>query len=175
MPTETSFIEGQLVYNVVLISGVWQSDTYIPVQILLKNFLLMLISGCARFSLLRGLSSGCGKWGLACSCGVWAYHGCELSCCRARALGLMGFSRCSSPGSWAQAPELWHLGLAAPWYVESSHIQSGIKPTSPTLAGGFFTTEPPGKPFFFQILFHCRLLQDIEYSSLCEFLLIPNC
>ena len=22
----------------------------------------------------------------------------------------------------------------------------GIKPTSPTLAGGFFTTEPPGRP-----------------------------
>ena len=98
MPTETSFIEGQLVYNVVLISGVWQSDTYIPSQILKKNFLLMLISGCARFSLLRGLSSGCGKWGLASSCGVQTY-GCELSCCRAWALGLIGFSRCSSPGS----------------------------------------------------------------------------
>ena len=25
----------------------------------------------------------------------------------------------------------------------------GIKPTSPSLAGGFFTTEPPGKPHFF--------------------------
>ena len=24
---------------------------------------------------------------------------------------------------------------------------SGIEPTSPALAGGFFTTEPPGKPF----------------------------
>ena len=23
----------------------------------------------------------------------------------------------------------------------------GIEPTSPALAGGFFTTEPPGKPF----------------------------
>ena len=23
----------------------------------------------------------------------------------------------------------------------------GIKPTSPVLAGGFFTTEPPGKPY----------------------------
>ena len=99
MPTETSFIEGQLVYNVVLISGVRQSDTYIPSQILKKNFLLMLISGCARFSLLRGLSSGCGKWGLASSCGVQTYHGCELSCCRAWALGLIGFSHCSSPGS----------------------------------------------------------------------------
>ena len=25
---------------------------------------------------------------------------------------------------------------------------SGIEPTSPALAGGFFTTEPPGKPSF---------------------------
>ena len=25
----------------------------------------------------------------------------------------------------------------------------GIKPTSPALAGGFFTTEPPGKPNYF--------------------------
>ena len=24
----------------------------------------------------------------------------------------------------------------------------GIKPASPTLTGGFFTTESPGKPFF---------------------------
>ena len=24
--------------------------------------------------------------------------------------------------------------------------EPGIEPTSPTLAGGFFTTEPPGKP-----------------------------
>ena len=25
----------------------------------------------------------------------------------------------------------------------------GIEPSSPALAGGFFTTEPPGKPFLF--------------------------
>jgi len=24
--------------------------------------------------------------------------------------------------------------------------QGGVEPVSPTLAGGFFTTEPPGKP-----------------------------
>ena len=28
----------------------------------------------------------------------------------------------------------------------------GIKPTSPALAGGFFTTEPPGKLILLQIL-----------------------
>ena len=25
------------------------------------------------------------------------------------------------------------------------HVQSGIEPVPPALAGGFFTTEPPGK------------------------------
>ena len=48
---------------------------------------------------------------------------------------------------------------------------------SPALAGGFFIIGSPGKPYIythiyiciciiFQIIFHYRLLQDIEYSSL---------
>ena len=52
----------------------------------------------------------------------------------------------------------------------------GIEPPSPALAGRFFTTEPPGKPFIcthtqsymyvlFYVLFHYGLSQDIEYSS----------
>ena len=32
-------------------------------------------------------------------------------------------------------------------------LQSGIKPVSPGLAGGFFTTEPPGKPWSFLVYF----------------------
>ena len=50
----------------------------------------------------------------------------------------------------------------------------GIEPVPPAFAGGFFTTKPSGKPLYvyihicsFQMLFHYRLLQDIEYSSLC--------
>ena len=34
----------------------------------------------------------------------------------------------------------------------------GIKPTSPTLAGGFFTTEPPGKPLINILLQNKRLI-----------------
>ena len=47
-----------------------------------------------------------------------------------------------------------------------------IEPASPALAGRFFTTEPPGKPYRqgyippFHTLFHYGLSQDIEYSSL---------
>ena len=46
----------------------------------------------------------------------------------------MGFSR----------QEYWN-GLPFPSPGELP--DPGIKPGSPTLAGGFFTTEPPGKPF----------------------------
>ena len=65
-------------------------------------------------------------------------------------------SRCldfSSCGTWAQ--QLWFASSRAQF---SSDAQaevlcemwdipgSGIKPRSPALAEGFFTTEPPGKP-----------------------------
>ena len=47
----------------------------------------------------------------------------------------------------------------------------GLEPVSPALAGRPSTTAPPGKPIdtyiLIQILFHYRLLQDTEYSSLC--------
>ena len=45
----------------------------------------------------------------------------------------------------------------------------GIEPVPPAFAGGFFTTKPSCKPLYvyihicsFQMLFHYRLLQDIE-------------
>ena len=43
---------------------------------------------------------------------------------------------CPSQGSWS--------GL--PFPSPGDLLGSGIKPMSPVLAGGFFTTEPPGKP-----------------------------
>ena len=42
--------------------------------------------------------------------------------------------------------EYWS-GLPFPSPGDLPHPE--IKPTSPTLAGGFFTTEPPGKTLFF--------------------------
>ena len=46
---------------------------------------------------------------------------------------------------WNTGWELRGTGLVAPEHVE--HLpRSGIEPMSPALAGGFFTTEPPGKP-----------------------------
>ena len=40
----------------------------------------------------------------------------------------------------------------------------GIEPVSPALADGFFTTEPPGKPFFTLLL----LLSHFSHVRLCE-------
>ena len=48
-------------------------------------------------------------------CGARASHCGGFSCCGARALGCTGFSSCGT-----QAQQLWHMGLVAPWHVESS-------------------------------------------------------
>ena len=90
--------------------------------------------------------------GVLSSCGVQAPPCSGFSCCRAQALGLVGFSSC---GTWAQqlqlqgstAHRLNGCGAQAQllrgmW----NHPRLGIKPVSPALAGEFFTTEPPGKP-----------------------------
>ena len=39
---------------------------------------------------------------------------------------------------------MWCTGLAALRHVDLA--RPGIEPVSPALAGGFFATEPPGKP-----------------------------
>ena len=67
----------------------------------------------------------------------------------------MGFSR---PEDWSGSPFPPPGDLPDP----------GIEPKSPALAGGFFTAEPPGKPFlkllcYFNFLFQphgltCRIL-----------------
>ena len=51
---------------------------------------------------------------------------------------------------------LGHVGLPG----------SGIKPVSPALAGGFFTTEPLGKPCVISFLKHKQTLNFKHESSL---------
>ena len=79
--------------------------------------------------------------GLCCCTGgsALASHCGGFSFCKAWALGHTGFSSC---GTWAQ--QLWHTDLVAhgTWDI----LGSGIESVSLALAGGFFTTEPPGKP-----------------------------
>ena len=88
--------------------------------------------------------SSCSMWGLLSSCGAQASHCSSSSCCRAQALGHQGFSSCSSR---ALEHRLNSCGTPA-WLPHSMWELSGprIEPVSPTLAGGFPTTESPEKP-----------------------------
>ena len=98
----------------------------------------LFIFSCAGSSLLLRCFS---------CCGVQDPHCGGLSCCwSVRALECVGFSSCSSRvlehrinscGAWA---ELLH----SLWDVPGS----GTKLVSPALAGGFFTTELSGLPYW---------------------------
>ena len=48
------------------------------------------------------------------------------------------------PGAEAQAQLLWHMSLVP--QIRGIFPDQGWNPCTPALAGGFFTTEPPGKP-----------------------------
>ena len=78
------------------------------------------------------------------SCGEPASHCAGFPCCTAWALGLLGFSSCSSqalecrPSSYgAQAYLLQRI-----WDLPGP----GVVQVLPALAGGFFTTETTGEP-----------------------------
>ena len=53
---------------------------------------------------------------------------------------------CQAPPSMGFSRQNYWSGL--PFPSSGDLPDPGIKPTSPALAGGFFTTEPPGKPKF---------------------------
>ena len=67
-------------------------------------------------------------------------------CCRAQALGRVGFS---SRGSEALEPRLSSCGALFSWLLSLWDLPgSGMELVSPALAGRLFTTEPAGKPSF---------------------------
>ena len=111
----------------------------------------LFIFGYTGSSLLCGLFSSCSEQGLLSSCNVSAFHFDGLCCCGAQPLGCTGFSSCSSQAleyrlnSCGTQDQLFH-GM---WDLP----RVGVGPVSPALAGGFFTTEPPGQPSMFVCLF----------------------
>ena len=86
----------------------------------------------AQASHCGGLSS-CGAWALGVRASVVA--ACKLSSCGMRALEHADFSSC---GARAQL-------LHSMWDLSGP----GFEPVSPALAGGFLTTAPPGKSYYF--------------------------
>ena len=104
----------------------------------------MFIFGCVGSSLLLGLFSSYSEQGLLTSCSAQASDCNGFPCGRAQAVGRVGYGSC---GSQALEHRLNSCGAQAylvrgMWDLPGS----GIKPMSPASAGGFFTTEPPGKP-----------------------------
>ena len=121
-------------------------------MLFLKNILFIFIYFWLCWSsFLHRLFSSCGEQELLSSCGVQASYCGDFFCCRTQLQGAWvsivvahGLNSCSSQAlehklnswdSWTQLPcSMWDIpGL-------------GIEPVSPALTGGFFTTEPPGKP-----------------------------
>ena len=90
-------------------------------------FIYLFIFGCVRSSLLHTGFLQLRRPGATLCCGAGASHCGGFSCCRARALGArasvvvaMWAQQLWLAGSRAQAWELWHMGLVAPWHVGSS-------------------------------------------------------
>ena len=77
-------------------------------------------------------------------CGARASH-CSDFCFGAWALGHAGFSSCSFQAleHRLSSRSTWASLLLGMWGLPGS----GIKPVSPALAGGFFTTKPLGNPY----------------------------
>ena len=108
--------------------------------------------------------------GLLSRCGVLASRGSGFSCCRARALEC-GLSSC---GSQALEQRLNSCGTRA-WLLCGMWDlpRSGIKPMSPALAGGFFTTEPPRKPYLFISFVHFSF--QLSVLLICRIYIIYMC
>ena len=95
-----------------------------------------MIGPCWVFITARGVFSSGSEQGRLSSCGLWASLCRGLSSCPARA---PSFCSCSS---WPQGHRLSYLLLRGTWDLPGLEIE----PASPSPAGGFFTTGPPGKP-----------------------------
>ena len=111
-----------------------------------KRFIFIYLWLCWVFVAdFRELFSSCGEWELLSTWGARASHCSSFSCRRPRALG----TQVSEVGGW-QALSTGSVavgtGLVSPQHVGSSWIRDLTM--SPILAGGFFTTEPAGKPSF---------------------------
>ena len=115
--------------------AMWQP---ICVYVFKDIFILFISWLCWVFFAVHRSSPIALEQGLLCSCPEWASHCCGFSLWR------KGFSHC---GSWALAHRLSSCHAQAEllrgiWDLPGP----GIEPVALALAGGFFTTEPPGNP-----------------------------
>ena len=114
-----------------------------------------MVFACAGSWLLSVAQSRFRKWGLLCSCGTRAAQCGDFSCCEQ-----------GSRDPWASviaAPRVYSVGSVALEHEPSCSAACGIFPDqgsmSPALAGGFLTSEPPGK----SCLLHRGLCRDFVF------------
>ena len=75
-----------------------------------------------------GFFSTCGKWGPLSSCSAWVSHCGGFSFFRAQAVGLTGFSSCSSwaPEHRLNSCDIWALLLRSMWDLPRSRIWTRV-------------------------------------------------
>ena len=137
---------------------------------LLKKILFIFNLGCAGSSLLCGLFLQLQQVGAALHLQCSGFSMLWILLLWSMDSRHMGFSSCHAqaqqlqiPGPRAQTQQLQHTGLVAPQQVRS--LRPGIKPMSPTLAGGFFHAELPGKPIFMQLFAFFFFFTSFEIDS----------
>ena len=95
-----------------------------------------------------------------CAISVLCFDKCVPGCVCAKALQscptLCNAMDRSPPGSSVRGILQARILEQVPFPPPGDLPDPGIEPTSPALAGGFFTTESPGKPSF--MLFSCRCI-----------------
>ena len=124
---------------------------YLAGQKLMSHICFFLYSFLSFFVAVLGLLAERALSG----CSAWASHCSGSSCCRAQAPGL---ERAASPGFRALGHRLSSRGTGALLLCPTWHLpESGTEPVSAALVGGFFTTEPPGKPCFFLLFWETGL------------------
>ena len=114
------------------------------------NLFIYLFIGCVRSSLLRAGFLWLRRAGATLCCDAWASHCGGFSFCGAWALGLrtsvVVAHGPSSFGVQALERRLSSCGARAQLLRGMWNLpKPGLEPVSPSLAGGFLTTVPPGK------------------------------
>ena len=121
--------------------------------------------GCTRTLLLQGLFSTCSEQGLPSSYSAWTSHSSGFSCCNAWSLLCL----CRSCDSPALENRIITCGLQAQLFSGMWEFPgSGIKPVCPALVGGFFTSEPQGKPQSLFLYMYLGASELGEFRLLCR-------
>ena len=107
-----------------------------PCIVFLKDFCKFILA-VLGLHCCSGLFLPLYLWQVGASCWAWASHCRGSSCCRAWALGQIGYSHHSS--------QILEHRLCSCSKVYGIFPGQGSNPCPPVLEGKLFTTEPPGK------------------------------